>query len=310
MRLLTLGLLSLGWASGQVPTSSETNVYTFDPNGHRLPWVESVTGDGTSEQRLRNLNGATAPLERVEQRVVREDGSGRVIERIVRPFDPTGQPGPPRKYISEERKGADGSIVMEMQVLHGTINGSFSLHERITSVARQNAEGETVETQVARPTLNGAVEVVERKQTQSTPTGLNGKTEEETTFRKDVNGSFRTAVREVREVRQEGNRTVENAARYYAEADGRMVLSVQAVSETRKEPGGSEITEISIFGLNAPGRPAGNQPQLREVQIIEKKIAGGSIIESLSIRRPALDDARRLGPPQKVSERVCTGSCR
>lgn len=309
MRLAITALAAAALASGQAPVTSETNVYTFDANGRRQPWSASVTTTNASEQRGETLNGHTAALERVEERVLRQDASGRLVERVLRPFDATGRPGPPVKYVIEERRSPDGSLTTETQVLEGTINGSFTLREKVTAVARKSGSVETVATQVARPTLNGSVEVVERREGRTVVAGEHARSEEETVLRKDLNGGFRPTAREVKQIQGDAAQTVENAARYIAAPDGQLVLAGQTVTETQKRGGGDELTRISVFGMNAPGRPAGDKPQLREVQIIEKKSAGGRTVETFSIRRPALDDARSLGPEKKISERVCTGNC-
>jgi hypothetical protein len=48
---------------------------------------------------------------------------------------------------------------------------------------------------------------------------------------------------------------------------------------------------------------------LREQQLIEKSQTATGTAETLSIRRPAVDNPNALGPAQKINERVCTGTC-
>jgi hypothetical protein len=48
---------------------------------------------------------------------------------------------------------------------------------------------------------------------------------------------------------------------------------------------------------------------LREQQIIEKNKTANGLVERLSIRRPAVDNPKALGPVQRISEKVCTGPC-
>ena len=58
----------------------------------------------------------------------------------------------------------------------------------------------------------------------------------------------------------------------------------------------------------AAGQTVSDQPQLREQRLVEKRPTGpGQTVETLSIRRPALDDTRRLGQYEVVSQSVCTG---
>src|ERR1700688_3256292 len=80
-----------------------------DINGHRVTQgpqvftIQSKTGSLTTET-VQSINGRTVPLERVEDRVVSDDASGRVTERIIRRYDLTGNPIPPEKVVLEENK--------------------------------------------------------------------------------------------------------------------------------------------------------------------------------------------------------------
>lgn len=303
---LALGGVFAIWGQQQ---SSTTRTYTFDSNGGRQLASEGSTANGSSEQSVRNLNGGLSPIEKVEERVLRDDASGRVVERIIRPYDASGQPGPPQKLQIEERKHPDGSKSIETQVFYGNISGGFSLVEKTTAIARTSGNVETIETQVARPTLNGSVELLERKQARI-ETGDKTKQELLIVERRDANGNFLPALREVKQTRELNGKTVENATQYIVGPSGQLQLNVQSVAEIQKRPDGSEIKQVSIFGMNSPGRPNSDQPQLREQQIIEKRTAYGQTVESLSIRRPAIDNPANLGPVQKISEKVCTGSCK
>src|SRR5436853_7615945 len=75
--------------------------YSIDANGQRVGGPEiTETKTKTSYQRterLQSLNGRLVPLERIEERTIREDSSGRVLERTVHRFDPDGHPSPPEK---------------------------------------------------------------------------------------------------------------------------------------------------------------------------------------------------------------------
>lgn len=308
MRFWVFALCTVLAVWGQ-PQSSTTRTYTFDANGGRQLASESSVANGSSEQAVRNLNGGLSPVEKVEERVLRDDASGRVVERIIRPYDASGQPGPPQKLQIEERKHPDGSKTVETQVFHGNISGGFSLAEKTTSVSRKAGNVETIETQVARPTLNGSVELVERKQARI-ETGDQTKQELITVERRDSNGAFLPAVREVKETKELNGKTIENATQYIAGPSGQLQLNGQSVAETQKRADGTEIKQVTIFGMSSPGRPNSDQPQLREQQIIEKRSTNGQTVESLSIRRPAVDNPANLGPVQKISEKVCTGTCK
>ncbi len=50
--------------------------------------------------------------------------------------------------------------------------------------------------------------------------------------------------------------------------------------------------------------------QMKEQQLIERtKRPDGSVVETLSVRRPSISDPNRLGNLQKLSETVCKGKC-
>jgi hypothetical protein len=308
MRYWVFALFSVFALWGQ-PRSSTTRTYTFDANGGRQLSSEGTAGNGSSVQSIRNLNGGLSPIEKVEERILRDDASGRVVERIIRPYDASGQPGPPQRLQIEERKHADGTKSIETQVYYGNLNGGFSLAEKTTAVVRTAGNVETIETQVARPTLNGTVELIERKQARI-ETGDKSRQELVTVERRDSNGNFLPALREVKQVKELNGKTVENSTQYIAGSSGQLQLNGQSVAETQKRPDGTEIKQITIFGMSSPGRANSDQPQLREQQIIEKKTTNGQTVESLSIRRPAVDNPANLGPAQKISETVCTGTCK
>src|SRR5438105_5982748 len=73
--------------------------YSVDVNGQRVAGPE-ITEKKTKTsyertERLQSINGRLVPLERIEERTIREDSSGRVVERTVHPFDQDGHPGTP-----------------------------------------------------------------------------------------------------------------------------------------------------------------------------------------------------------------------
>src|SRR5579864_6193996 len=111
MRAICIFCVSVMLAAQDTSTVKTMEV---DINGHRVtqgPQVsttESKTGSQTTET-VQSINGRTVPLERVEDRVVRDDASGRVTERIIRRYDLTGNPLAPEKVVIEEDKGPNGS---------------------------------------------------------------------------------------------------------------------------------------------------------------------------------------------------------
>lgn len=307
MRYLGLLLVLSGAVVAQAPPS-QTNVYTYDGAGNRTLASQQVAGAGLAEQRTRNLNGRLAPLEKVEEKVLRDDGVSRVVEKIIRPFDANGAPQPPQRIVQTETRQPDGAKSVETQVFQGNINGGYSLTERSQGLERSAGGRVTIETQVARPTLNGALETLEKRTSTITTSGES--TNEETlTYRRDTNGSFYPAVRLVKEAARKDDRTVENAATYISGDRRQLELAGQTVTETTRRPDGSETRQVNVFGTAAPGRPATGKPTLREQQIIERSKTASGAVEILSVRRPAVDNPNALGPAQKISEKVCTGPC-
>lgn len=307
MRYLAF-LLALIAVHAQQAPSSQTDVYTYDANGNRVLASQQVSSAGGGAQLVRNMNGRVAPLEKVEEKVIREDSTGRVVERIVRPFDANGNAQPPQRIQITETKLSDGSKNTETEVFHGNINGGFNLYERSQAHEQTSGGRTTIDTQVARPTINGGLETLEKKTSTITVNG--DKSNEDTlTYRRDTNGSFYTAAREVKETEKKDGRTVENVATYISGERRQLELSGQTVSEIVKRPDGSETRQVNIFGTSAPGRPATGQPVLREQQIIEKNKTATGAVESFSIRRPAVDNPNALGPARKIAEKVCTGPC-
>lgn len=295
-------------AAGQQQPSSQTDVYTYDANGRRTLTGQQVAGAGTSQQLVRTINGRVAPLEKVEEKVISDNGIERVVEKMIRPFDANGTPQPPQRVRVTERKEAEGSKSIETQVFNGNINGSYSLGERSYSMERTSNGRTTVETQVARPTLNGGLDTVEKRS--STIVKASQKTSEDTlTYRKDASGNFYPAVRAVKESESKDGRTVETATTYISGDRRQLEPAGQTVTETVKRADGSESRQINVFGMGAPGRPAAGQPALREQLVIERTKTAGGTVETLSVRRPAVDNPNALGPAQKISEKVCTGPC-
>lgn len=301
-------LLSVAAACGQQATT-----HTYDVNGRPVPGAtRSVEGSDAANTRatsVRNLNGREIPIESVEQRVVRESGGVRIIERIVKRYDANGRPGPAEKTTVEERKNADGTVNTVSTVYREDLNGRMALAERSTSQSSKSGSTISTDTTVERPTLNGIIETVERRQ--ATRAEAQGSVTETTTaYRRDVNGRFGEALREVRDVKTEGDRQQENTAIYEASPNGgAMTLLRQIVASTTKR-GNQTQTEMSVYELESAGKVASAaeaKPVLRERRVVERSATGAGTVESVVVRTPLANDPQRLGPAQKVEETVCTG---
>lgn len=296
--------------------SKQSTTYTYDVNGRRIASAEassaSANGGSTRTERIQSINGKTVPLETVEETVLSDGPSGRVVERLVRRFDATGRPGAPEKVRVEERKNADGSSTVETTTWQGDLNARFQLHEKTRTHTAKTGDVQRSETAVERPTVGGSLELIERRLAVET-----GKPEyldtEATTWRKSQNGGFYEAARELIQKRVDGAQTAETATRYNAANSGKLEFAGRTVSRLEKRADGSETQVVDVYGAVLQGRTIegyGGGARLREQQVIERAPgAEGSVIETFSVRRPSLDGSAQLGALQKISETRCTGDC-
>lgn len=288
---------------------SQTSSSTFDINGRRVAGASSLASQapGSSDkiETVRNVNGRNVPVESVEDKVISESGGVKIIERLVKRYDASGRPGPPDKIRIEERKNSDGSVNTSTSVMRSDLNGRYAMAER--SVTDQKKSGDTVvsTTVVERPTLNGSLEVVEKKEGSVRTTADGSVSAMTTTTQRDTNGRFAEAAKEVIEKTVSNGITVENVATYQAGSGG-MQLVTQTVSREKK---GSNQKEIDVFDTNPDGRTSTGQARLREQRVVEKTATPSGAIENISVRRPLSSDPARLGELRKVEEVICTGKC-
>jgi hypothetical protein len=265
--------------------------------------------DGSSAESYADLNGRTPPMERVEEKVLRDDERGRLVERVIRPYDQTGNPGPEQRVRIEETKNADGSTNSLTTVHRRDLNGSYVLAERTRREASRLGDVETATVTVERPSGENRLEVAERREA-TTRRGEKRTEEEVVTWRRDQSGRFTQAVRKVSERTESDGRVSEDTREYIAGEGGKLQFNGRVVSESEKLADGSETQQVSVYGAGATGRPQEGTPQLREQQLIERRPGPDkSLTETFSIRRPALDNPNAVGAYQKISERVCTGDC-
>lgn len=260
--------------------------YTYDLNGHRVP-------------------APNANPDKVVEKVVEESAGRKVIERTITRVD-----GQPEKVRIEETKNSDGSVTTQTAIYRGDLNGNLNLAEKRTSDFRKTGDRVEEKVSVQRGSLNGGLEVVERSERTGTKTDK-VTNEEVRTFRKDENGNFREAVRQNIERREENGKVTEQVAEYQtANADGKLELSAQRVSNETKRADGSVVRQVAVYGMAQPGRPStSGELRLREEQLIEVRPGGGqNVVESFSVRRPDLD-GKVSGGFQKISERVCQKAC-
>jgi hypothetical protein len=302
--------LSLCAQDSSVRTSTSVDI-----NGRRVvdaPQIDQTKSKNSTEttEKMQSINGRMVPIERVEDRVVRDDASGRVVERLIRGYDATGNPTPPVKETIEEQKRPDGSSTIQTSRYQGDINGGMRLVEKSITDIRKSGSTETSDTVLQRPSVNGSLETVEKRDAVRVKEGT-GYREEATTYRRDGNGSFGVALRKTTEHTEQGGQATDNTADYEAGLDGRLQLHGQTVANIVTRPDGSKDSVVSIYGQNVPGTadPTGRL-KLYEQQLIEQKAgSGNTMVETLSVRRPTVSDPNTLGPTKQISETICKGKC-
>jgi hypothetical protein len=306
--------LSAACLCAQTSTTSSTQV---DVNGNRIPNGPQVTttkngNDTQTTVTMQSINGRTVPLERVEEKVLRDDASGRVVERTIRRFDPQGNPTPPEREMIEEQKRPDGGSTTVATTYRGNINGQMQVAQKaITELSKSGSE-EHSDTVVQRPTINGGLDTVEKQSTVKVASA-DGFREESTTYRPGGSGGFYPAVRTVTEHTQQGTETQENTVEYEANPSGPLQIHSQTVTKTVTAPDGSKDTVLNIYGTHTAGTvdPTSSAMKLQEQQIVQsQKGPNDTVTQTLSVRRPTVSDPNTLGPARQLSQTVCTGDCK
>jgi len=275
--------------------------------GPRTSETQSANGSQVTEK-LQSINGGLVPVERVEERVIKDDASGRIVERIVHRYDPTGHPGPPEKTVIEEQKTSSGSTTRST-TYRGDISGNMVLYERSSSQTSGNDADRSTETTIERQTLNGLEPVEKKSVTQS---GSKDEYQENAiTYRRGENG-FYPAVKVATTHSQHNGVSTENTAEYEVGSSGVLELHSQKVARKVKNADGSEVNEVDLYGKALPGTVDSPDAklQLKEHEVIERKPApGGAVRETVAVRRPTISDPNTLGPEKVISETVCRGKC-
>lgn len=313
MRWLLALLCTVGAGLAQTATEQET-YYVYDLNGRRVPagWsVERTAAPGESKtvEKAVSVNGRTVPRLEIQEKVIQANASGKIIERTITRYDPNGVPGSPERVRVEETPEAGGGARIVETVWRADINGRFQLTERSVSEVRKEGERELSSTSVARPTLNGTLETVERidGERRKTSEGVETQT---STYRRDASGRYYEAVRQISRTTKVGDQELSTWDQYLVRGS-QLALDGRTVSRTVKTPDGAQLTEVDIYRADVPGRPAEpGHPALLERQAIQKtKREDGAVVESILVRRASPNDPGKLGKPEKIGERVCTGKC-
>ena len=309
-------ICSLAFAfTASAQDSSVRTTSSVDINGRRVqegPRVDQTKSGNTTEttERKQSINGQLVPMERVEERVLRDDASGKVVERVIYRYDATGNPTAPVREMIEEQKRPGGGSTVQTTRYRGDINGNMQLVEKTITDTQKSGSTETSQTTVQRPSVNGGLDTVEKNETVRTQDGT-GYRQDSTTYRRDGNGGFGVAVRQTTEHTEQNGQASDNTAEYEVGSDGRLQLHSQSVATTVTRPDGSKDAVVNIFGQNVPGTvdPTGKLKLFEQQQIETKPSAGNTVVETVTVRRPTVSDPNALGPARQISETVCKGKC-
>jgi hypothetical protein len=306
MRVLLLVLLT---APVLPAWQSASQTYVFDAEGRRTAWSGATTGEKQSLTLGRDMNGRQVKVEEVEEKVVRDRDGVRVVERVVRRYDPNGRPLPPEKEVIETTQRPGGGATTAVTQFRADLNGRLQPAERIVSDTHDANGATRTETRVERLTINGAFAPIERRVAVETVRGDDAE-REESSYLPDANGRFQQATRRVARTIRENGATREQTDEYEAATTGQLQLSRQTVARVERDAQGAERRVVDVYGPAATGRPVTpGELALRERQVIEVRPTPSGAVETYSIQRPAPDGRGQLGPLVKIAETVCTGKC-
>jgi hypothetical protein len=275
----------------------------------RLIWLILASVVLSGQTYVYDANGRKVllpgPEEKREKRMVEEGPNGKVSEEVIERRDVNGNKLPAETVRTVERKGESGETIVESTTYRTDLNGKMTVAERQVETTRKKGEQTFSTTVVEQPTVNGGFVAVERTDSQAVSKGDKTQTNR-STYVRDASGNFVEAVREQSERVSDAKGVREVTQEYRNAPTGKMELSGQRVKVDQTNSDGTSTSEITIYGVAAPGRAAEGQLQLREQQLVKVQPGEGNTqVESISVRRPDLADSK-LGEYQKVSEKVTT----
>ena len=282
-----------------------------DLNGNRVEGQSFSSTDGERTERYQSINGRQVPLEETVDRVVREDANGKVTERILRKFTPNGQLASTERVLIEENKLPGGGSTVRQTTYRSDVNGGSQQTQRQTTETHVDGLTTTASTMIDRPTLNGSFETIE-KQSSVTEGPAADQHTTESVYRRDGAGGFQEALRYVKTSSTANDTTKETTANYEPGMNGQLQLASQSDSTTTKRADGTEVTKTDLYAHTVAGVLQDNTAPMRvkEQQVVERRTnPDGSVVETMSVRRPTVSDPNRLGELQKLSETVCKGKC-
>lgn len=290
---------------------SSTATYTRDVNGNRQEISPTSRSNGDRTERSTSPNGRRAPIDQSSEKVLKDDASGKTVERTIQRYDGNGRVSQTIKVLVEETKTPGGGSIVRETSSQADLNGRFVQTERRTTETRVSGQTTTTNSTLDKPNVNGGYQTVEKRNSVTTGPKDNEQTTE-TIDRPDNSGRLQTVGRTETAKKTTAGGSSENTANYEVDpTTGRMVLAGQKVVNTTKRTGGGEDVETSIYGRNTAGNISDpGKLVIKEQQVLAKKLnADGSVVETLTVRRPGISDPNVLGPARQVSETVCTGKC-
>jgi hypothetical protein len=305
-------VLFLAFIATFAAAQSASTTYTKDLNGNRVEGkLIDTSAKGDRTERYQSINGRQVPVEQVTERVVSDDASGKVTERIVQKFDPTGRPASMERVMIQENKHPGGGSTVRETTYRSDVNGGEREAVRKATETRVSGSTTTASTVIERPGTSGTFETVEKHSAVTDGPADNQHTTE-SIYSRDVSGGFQETVRTVKTASSANNIAKESTATYEPGLNGQLQLDSQSESTSSKQPDGTEVVQTNLFTKTVAGnvQDSSGAMRVKEQQIIQRRTnADGSVVETLSVRRPAVSDPNRLGDLQKVSETVCKGKC-
>jgi hypothetical protein len=314
LRMLIAGLSAAATLAAQ-QTAGQSSVWTRDVNGNRVDgpsysYIETPQGNQRAET-AHTINGRLAPIQSTEDKVLQDDSQTKVVERVIRKYDPTGVPGQPITIRIEEKKNPDGSTSVQSTAYETDINGNKRLFERSTTHTRPGAATTETSTTVERATLNGGLQVMERDATVERKNGDTSKVES-TTYRRDVSGNFTPFAQSVKETSKTGGLETADATNYEMGPDGKLRLASREVDHVVTKPDGSKVVDSDVYSrFNAGHLGDANAIEPRLQQQVHKELVpgpGGVTIETTSVRSRLGDNSSGFGAYEKVSQTTYTSA--
>jgi hypothetical protein len=288
---------------------TSTTTYATDLNGNRIVTGAASSAGGVVTDLRQSINGKEIPYQQSEEKVLSDNGTTKVIERITRHYNHTGQLATTDRTVIEQTKHGD-DLTTRSTLYRGDMNGNMQAAERTTVDKRKQGSSILTDTQIEEPSVNGSFDVSE-KRTAIVETTSTGTRETESVMRRAAGGNLYESERvATTETKSEG-KTIRSSAYYHPGVNSQMMLSKQEVTTTRTNADGSKTEEIDTFGRASDGKThnAGDVLPLSERKTVERRTANGATVETVMLQTPSINDPNRLSAPQKVSETICRGVC-